>query len=158
MKEQIPNQDNPSKVWNADTRLALAGWAPGHYLRKCFKCQLTFLGDKRALACAPCAYNDKPKMKANPLTDHITITVRKSERDEKITETERPETVRLEITMRVLELHTIEREVNKADFDKQRESGDVASWLEDKFRDDPMPDSDISTESFELDEWKVSTP
>jgi hypothetical protein len=65
------------------------------------------------------------------------------------------ETVRVELKMRVLEYYTFEREVNKAEFDHQRKHGDVASWLDEKFKDDPMPDSDISTESFELDEWKL---
>lgn len=65
------------------------------------------------------------------------------------------ETVRVKLTFRCLEYHTIERDVPRAEFDKQRRDGDVCSWLHEQYRDDHMPDSDISTESFELDEWET---
>lgn len=31
-------------------------WAPGYYSNKCFKCEKIFLGDKKSIMCAPCAY------------------------------------------------------------------------------------------------------
>lgn len=31
-------------------------WAPGKYLHKCSTCSEKFMGDKRALTCADCAY------------------------------------------------------------------------------------------------------
>jgi hypothetical protein len=57
--------------------------------------------------------------------------------------------------MRILEYHTFEREVNKADFDRARKHGDVMHWLDEQFRDDGMADSDINTESCELDAWEL---
>lgn len=41
---------------NLDSRPARGGWAPGRYYVKCRKCQCRFTGDKRAYACADCAY------------------------------------------------------------------------------------------------------
>ena len=35
---------------------ARGGWAGGDYLCRCMRCQQNFLGDKRALVCADCAY------------------------------------------------------------------------------------------------------
>jgi hypothetical protein len=32
-------------------------WAPGKYLHKCSTCSEKFMGDKRALTCADCAYS-----------------------------------------------------------------------------------------------------
>lgn len=34
------------------------GWAPGEYMNKCRKCEAGFIGDKRAMTCAECAYAD----------------------------------------------------------------------------------------------------
>lgn len=42
-----------------DKRLQEGGWAPGRYTNTCFSCKIRFLGDKRAIFCAPCAYGDK---------------------------------------------------------------------------------------------------
>jgi len=33
-------------------------WAPGGYTAKCRECGVSFIGDKRAFMCAPCAYGD----------------------------------------------------------------------------------------------------
>lgn len=41
----------------ADTRPANGAWAPGSYMDKCMICDCHFLGDKRALVCADCAYD-----------------------------------------------------------------------------------------------------
>ena len=40
-----------------DTRPKRGGWAPGAYMgRKCNRCGCEFIGDNRAVTCAPCAY------------------------------------------------------------------------------------------------------
>ena len=43
-----------------DERPQRHGWAPGSYMRKCYACDTTFIGDKRAVTCADCAYKDAP--------------------------------------------------------------------------------------------------
>ena len=40
-----------------DMRPKLNGWAPGGYINKCFNCDNEFIGDKRAVECALCAYD-----------------------------------------------------------------------------------------------------
>lgn len=39
-----------------DGRRPLGGWASGNYACVCQACGRQFVGDKRALSCAPCAY------------------------------------------------------------------------------------------------------
>jgi hypothetical protein len=39
-----------------DQRPQQSGWAPGFYGNQCVICGSAFIGDKRAVACAPCAY------------------------------------------------------------------------------------------------------
>ncbi len=46
-----------------DERPQRGGWAPGNYLGKCIKCDIDFVGDKRACHCAPCAYGDNKEGK-----------------------------------------------------------------------------------------------
>lgn len=42
-----------------DERTRKDGWALGWYLNmKCSECKKPFVGDKRAITCAPCAYKD----------------------------------------------------------------------------------------------------
>jgi len=41
-----------------DTRPHKDGWAPGNYTNNCHTCFEEFVGDKRAVTCAPCAYGD----------------------------------------------------------------------------------------------------
>ena len=41
-----------------DERPMRFAWAPGGYIRTCSHCEKQFVGDKRAMICAPCAYND----------------------------------------------------------------------------------------------------
>ena len=41
-----------------DQRPQRFAWAPGNYIAKCSCCGKRFIGDKRAVLCAPCAYND----------------------------------------------------------------------------------------------------
>lgn len=54
----------------SDSRPKLYGWAPGSYWCVCAGCGEHFIGDKRALSCADCAYKqpdpvEKPKLLAN---------------------------------------------------------------------------------------------
>lgn len=46
---------------NQDKRSRKGMWAPGEYCCKCHKCGSSFMGDKRAMTCAPCAYGDSAK-------------------------------------------------------------------------------------------------
>jgi hypothetical protein len=43
------------KNWEGDKRPKRFGWAPGSYMNNC-QCGETFIGDKRAIMCADCAY------------------------------------------------------------------------------------------------------
>lgn len=49
------------KYKSQDPRPAVAGWAPGEYMCKCKTCDCGFIGAKRALTCADCAYDQKEK-------------------------------------------------------------------------------------------------
>lgn len=40
----------------ADDRPQMLGWAPGGYMCLCRVCEEHFIGDKRAIQCADCAY------------------------------------------------------------------------------------------------------
>jgi hypothetical protein len=42
--------------WKLDERPQRFGWAPGGYVSRCHKCDEAFIGDKRAIHCADCAY------------------------------------------------------------------------------------------------------
>jgi formylmethanofuran dehydrogenase subunit E len=43
-----------------DERPKKDGWATGWYINiKCNKCHKPYMGDKRSVTCAPCAYGDK---------------------------------------------------------------------------------------------------
>ena len=42
--------------YKRDDRPKHGGWAPGSYCNKCCDCGAGFIGDKRAVACADCAY------------------------------------------------------------------------------------------------------
>lgn len=42
-----------------DKRPAFGAWAPGDCMNKCLGCSKGFIGDKRALNCADCAYDPK---------------------------------------------------------------------------------------------------
>jgi hypothetical protein len=48
--------------YKTDDRPIRGGWAPGYYQRKCCICESIFVGDKRAIMCADCAYKDREKM------------------------------------------------------------------------------------------------
>ena len=44
-----------------DIRPHKGTWAPGDYVCVCFNCKKQFIGAKRAITCAPCAYGDETK-------------------------------------------------------------------------------------------------
>lgn len=46
----------PLKDYKRDSRPQRFGWAPGNYCATCLECDAKFIGDKRALQCADCAY------------------------------------------------------------------------------------------------------
>lgn len=41
-----------------DKRDPKNGWAPGDYYNKCHSCSEQFIGDKRAMTCSDCAYDE----------------------------------------------------------------------------------------------------
>lgn len=40
-----------------DERERKGSWAPGSYICHCMQCKDLFIGDKRAMMCADCAYS-----------------------------------------------------------------------------------------------------
>ena len=44
--------------FKADKRPQRRAWAPGNYYHECCVCGEAFIGDKRAVECADCAYDD----------------------------------------------------------------------------------------------------
>lgn len=62
---------------------------------------------------------------------------------------------KVKITFRCVEYHTITREVDSEEARKHAAAGDTAFWLDEKFRDTPMPDSSVSTESFDIDNFEI---
>lgn len=51
---------------SSDRRPPRHGWAAGQYMNKCHSCEQPFIGDKRAVQCADCAYKDAPNSKPTP--------------------------------------------------------------------------------------------
>ena len=47
-----------NQPYKADVRPPKDGWAPGTYISHCLTCENTFVGDKRAVTCADCAYGE----------------------------------------------------------------------------------------------------
>lgn len=45
--------------FNMDDRPLRNGWAPGHYHGICHTCCKEYVGDKRSITCADCAYSEK---------------------------------------------------------------------------------------------------
>jgi hypothetical protein len=61
MENEVEHGDSTAELKNimdlvADNRPARGAWAPGHYVCKCSYCSKHFIGDKRAVTCADCAY------------------------------------------------------------------------------------------------------
>ena len=67
------------KSFKTDERPKKYGWAPGNYTCKCCECDCDFIGDKRAVMCADCAYSkktekeEKKKAKAKLKEDVIRL-------------------------------------------------------------------------------------
>lgn len=59
--------------------------------------------------------------------------------------------MKAKLTFRVIEMHTIEREVDDAEL---KSAGDPTDFLGEKFQNDPLSDSNYYTESMELLEWR----
>ena len=56
-----------SKSWLdmvQDIRPQRGGWAPGGYICNCSQCGEDFIGDKRAVTCSSCAYEDSKNIAA----------------------------------------------------------------------------------------------
>lgn len=51
-----PFNETAPKPTEVDQRPKRLSWAPGGYSCECFECNRRFIGDKRAMLCAPCAY------------------------------------------------------------------------------------------------------
>lgn len=49
--------------WKEDKSPQLGPWAPGDYCGVCYGCHEKFVGDKRAMLCADCAYQQAPTAK-----------------------------------------------------------------------------------------------
>ncbi len=47
--------------YKKDDRPKLFTWAPGEYINECPQCDEKFIGDKRAIICADCAYSYEEK-------------------------------------------------------------------------------------------------
>lgn len=63
-------------------------------------------------------------------------------------------TTKVKIVFKIVEFHTIEREVDSEDLAKMKEEGDVLHWLEDQFTDDPKSESVIETVDEEAFSWR----
>lgn len=50
-----------------DARAQRGMWAPGAYFCRCTRCGEDFIGDKRALWCADCAYKKFPPLNASSI-------------------------------------------------------------------------------------------
>lgn len=69
-------QPLPPPAKPLDLRPARALWGPGGYLCRCYLCQCSFVGHKRAMWCADCAYNLHPE--PEPMTKEYLIERSKS--------------------------------------------------------------------------------
>lgn len=56
-----------------DSRPQRFGWAPGSYISECVDCHAHFIGDKRAVLCADCAYA-MPDTPTTPPPDRAPVT------------------------------------------------------------------------------------
>lgn len=52
-----PSVPVPFRLAKEDSRAQRGTWAPGDYVCTCHKCKDAFIGDKRAVTCADCAYS-----------------------------------------------------------------------------------------------------
>lgn len=64
--------------------------------------------------------------------------------------------MKIKIEIRIVETHTIIREVDDAEFEEAKaDGGDVCAWLDEQFQDDELQDSEISTDAFDVQAWEV---
>ncbi len=68
--------------YKSDTRPAAGGWAPGNYMNRCFRCGGGFIGDKRAMLCADCAYASIAEQFAKVALDKVKERTASGESDE----------------------------------------------------------------------------
>lgn len=54
-------KDRDLRFAKEDTRPKRGMWAPGKYMCECHSCGVVFVGDKRAIECADCAYDNAKK-------------------------------------------------------------------------------------------------
>ena len=66
--------------------------------------------------------------------------------------------VRVRLRFRCVEYHTFEREIDQSEIDEFEEDGDLFDYLHSKFQDDNGGDSDIETDSYELDRFETLDP
>lgn len=59
------------KDFKQDDRPHRRAWAPGGYTCTCTTCSAEFIGDKRALSCADCAYQDWKPTHRHGKTGHL---------------------------------------------------------------------------------------
>jgi len=63
---------------------------------------------------------------------------------------------KVKLTFRCVEYHTFIREVETAKIDELADKpGELSDWLHSEFRDDSASDSDIMTDSYDLDEFET---
>jgi len=58
-----------------DNRPKKYGWCPGNYTCNCFQCKKDFIGDKRSVECADCAYGYNPSRIADYHTNKLNERV-----------------------------------------------------------------------------------
>ena len=69
--EAQPPAERPTPAVKQDQRPQKGGWAPGLYQCQCIRCRSAFLGDKRAIHCADCAYSESsPAVHLEPKEMH----------------------------------------------------------------------------------------
>ena len=62
-----------------DKKYPIGGYAPGSYHCKCGTCGASFIGDKRAVQCEPCALNAKAKFDALTPDEQMELVKRNAE-------------------------------------------------------------------------------
>ena len=69
MSDQPASEPENFLGYKLDHRPRNGGWAPGNYTNECCDCGEKFVGDKRAVQCADCAYNDHEHQPDPPADD-----------------------------------------------------------------------------------------
>jgi hypothetical protein len=71
-------------IWKLDQRPKRGGWAPGMYTCKCVYCSSEFIGDKRSVECADCAYDARSdrelvRRQCAEIANNVSLRVRSNE-------------------------------------------------------------------------------